>query len=328
MLSPDWTYSTIQQALAPTGIGRVHEETKKLRQKIATMFWIKAAIYFGAGINLLNTAMRKMDETKHPEYYKHREDMDWTDYTLMGNAIGHKTHLFAGRFSDGTERYIRWGKQFREFPEMLFDATGFNPITASLKKMGGKGNTLLQLASQIATGHSLSMFKNRDIADTEGWEKVWGITKTIFTAPFPFSTRTMFDKNKDFFITDIAMPSSKGMTRGKAIRYFKYAYERKDADFFKAVYSDALDNNLPAPILADAALSTLKAENTRDVKSHIRTIEDIDEALKTATLKEKKVLYNQKKRMIKEKVMLEHGGALLDLHIQKLEAEGIFEERE
>lgn len=43
LLSPDWTISTIRQALSPTGIGRVHKETVGVRRKAGAMFWLKAA---------------------------------------------------------------------------------------------------------------------------------------------------------------------------------------------------------------------------------------------------------------------------------------------
>ena len=42
-------------------------------------------------------------------------------------CIYNQTYLFSGRNKDGTEKYIRWGKQFREFPELLFDDNHFNP---------------------------------------------------------------------------------------------------------------------------------------------------------------------------------------------------------
>ncbi len=65
-------------------------------------------MYFGVGINTLNAYFRKQDQEENPELYP--EKMSVWDYTMFNNTLGHKTHLFTGRYDDGTERYLRWGK--------------------------------------------------------------------------------------------------------------------------------------------------------------------------------------------------------------------------
>ena len=299
LLSADWTTSTMRQALAPTGFGSIHRETRGLRRKLGAMFWAKAIIYFGGGINMLNLTFREWDKKKNPKYYKNKKTL--LDNTMYGNAIGHKTHLFVGRYEDGRERYIRWGKQFRELPEMIFDDTGFSPISASVKKILGKANPNLQLISKIATGHSLSGFKDDDIYGKKGWDWTYGVAKTLFKAPLPFSSRTIFNKNKEFHLTDVAMPSSAGMSRYKSIELFKVAITKKDDRFLKEVYQDALENNLPAYTLFNAAITSLKAEETKSYNSDIKTIGDLKQKLKTARSEEDiRRISGKLKRFIKE----------------------------
>ena len=117
---------------------------------------------------------------------------------MIGNTIGKRTNLFVGRYADGTERYIRWGKQFRELLEFFFDSTGFSPIAASLKKVGGKIAPLMQLTSQIFTGVAPSGFRNDDIYGKKGWDKTFGIFKTLLKSPLPFASRSLLTKDKEF----------------------------------------------------------------------------------------------------------------------------------
>lgn len=323
LLSPDWTLSTLRQAMSPLGVGAINKEFKKQRMKMGIKFWIKAALYFMTGINLLNYLYRKWDEKENPQYYDDKEK-GFLNKTMIGNTIGHKTHLFAGRYEDGTERYIRWGKQFRELPEMFYDDTGFSPISASLKKMGGKTAPVFQKATIIMTGVSPSGFTNRDIYGKKGWQRVWGITKELGTSPLPFSSRTLFDKNKEFYITDIAMPASKGMTRYKAVELFQIAIEeyRKNGDdrYLKEVYQDVLKNNLSAYDLYKTALTITKSTRTKEINQDMKSIKDIEERLKEdISTREKDTLNRRLKRFRKEEKNKRKSRQLLDKAIRELE---------
>ena len=321
LLSPDWTISTGRQALSPTGLGAIHKETARLRKKLGRLFWIKAAIYFGGGINLLNVLFRKNDEKNNPQYYKDQKLTFW-DRTMIGNSIGHKTHLFSGRYKSGQERYVRWGKQFRELPEMFYDDTSFSPISASLKKIGGKTAPLFQLGTIISTGVSPSGFRERNIYGKKGWDRTWGIAKTLIESPLPFSTRSIMQRDKEFKLTDLAMPSSKGMSRYKAIDLFKIAIERKDERLFKEVWQDSLRNNIPPYDMFKTSLTILKATNTKEINSKIKTLEDVEKAFPLAkTLKEKNVLRRKKIRLKKEKLQLENGGKFLKKALRELTRE-------
>jgi hypothetical protein len=279
LLSADWTTSTMRQALAPTGIGKIHKETVGLRRRLGVYFWIKAAIYFGVGINMLNYTFRKWDEEKNPQYYKDKEMTFW-DRTMAGNSLGKRTNLFVGRYEDGSERYIRWGKQFRELAELFFDDTGFSPISATLKKAGSKLAPVIQLVSQITTGMSPSGFKNDDVYGKKGWDKTLGIFKTLAKAPVPFSMRRLLDKDREAHVTDLAFPSSRGMSRYRSIELFKHAITTKDERLLKEIYQDTLQNNLPAFTLFNAAITSLKAQATKEANARLKEIEDIKAEIK------------------------------------------------
>lgn len=322
LLSPDWTLSTIRQAMSPTGAGAIHDESVALRKKLGRMFWLKALLYFGVGINLLNATNRKKDAKEHPEQYK---DAKFLDYTMVGNAIGHKSHLFAGRYKDGSERYIRWGKQFREVPELFMDDLSFSPVSASLKKLGGKAAPNMQIASTVFTGHSLSGFEVREISEAEGWDRTFAIVKDLLKKPLPFSARNLVNDERESFISDIAMPSSKGMTRWKAVKLYKIGIERGDERVIKEVYQDAIDNNLPARTLLRAAATSLKAERTKELKKNSENVEDVESLMaKTTDKRDLKRLGLQKARMIKDKAEIQaviKGMHIFENEIKKLEVE-------
>jgi hypothetical protein len=282
-LSPDWTYSTINQGMGLMGVGAIHDEFSGMggfRQDLAKRFWLHAALYFGIGINLLNVVNRMADRKKFPEKYK---DMSFADMMLSGNSIGHKTHLFMGRWDDGTERYLRWGKQFREIPEMLFDEMSFNPIAGSLRKLGAKAAPMPQLLSVWTTGSTLSGFTIRSVKEAEGWEKTWELLKYTLKTPLPLATRNLIEEGKEFGITDLAMPSSKGMTRATAIRLYKIGIKRGDPNVMWDVAKACNMNNLPALELMKAASTAVKAETTKELTRSLRTIEQVDEALEKTT---------------------------------------------
>ena len=78
-------------------------------------------------MNGLNAVMKARDKEKekekadeirktNPDYKSpyelaYPDGMKWYDYTMLGNSLGQQTHLFLGRYEDGTEMYVRWGKQ-------------------------------------------------------------------------------------------------------------------------------------------------------------------------------------------------------------------------
>ena len=315
LLSPDWTVSTVRQALSPTGVGAIHKETKAIRKKHGRMFWAKAGLYFGVGIQLLNAVFRKKDEEENPKYYKEKKNKSIIDYTMLGNVSGMKTRLFVGRYKDGTERYIKWGKQFREIPELFIDP---------FKKIGGKASPAAQKISEVFTGSTLGGFTNKNIHGKKGWTKTLGRIKAIAASPIPFSANTLFRKDREFKPLDLMFPASKGMSSSKGIHLIKSAItisnKENRAKEIEKISLELIQNNIAPEPIFKAALSSHKAQNTTDINSNIRNIDDAKKALKKATsTRDRDVIKRKIKKIKKERAALNDGLNWLKGAIRKVD---------
>lgn len=327
LLSMDWTFSTTRQALALTGIGKVHKETAGLRRKMAWKFWGRAGLYFGIGMNALNAFFREWDMKENPQFYEDgKEDWDYFDKTMFGNTPGKKTQLLAGRYDDGSERYLKWGKQLWDFFELII-----NPP----KKIGGKAAPLPQLMSSIFTGHSLSGFRNDDTYKKKGLEKTLGILKTVAKAFIPLSIKKAMRDDVEFKVTDIVMRSTKGMTRYTAIDYFKQAIVDyieqdivdRDERMIEETYRAALRNNLPAFTLFNSALSWIGAEASAELRESVDSIEDVRAKMSVSESPRERMRYGKiLGRLEREKADIEQGVKLLGAALEKARALDMSEE--
>ena len=318
LLSPDWTLSTIRQALSVTGLGAVNKDNRIDRMKMGAMFWGKALIYFGTLINGLNVMYRKRDEEEFPELYP--DDMNFWDYTMFGNTIGKQTNLFTGRDSDGRENYIRWGKQFRELPELFYDDSGFNFPQAMVKKLGSKANPLLQTIVQVFTGKTLSGFENYNLKEKKGLDWTIGLMKTLGEAPLPFSSKSFLREDKDFKPADLFLPSSTGMTRKRAKELYSTAIKRGDFNMMRQVYMGAYRNNMDAYTLFDESMRSVTSELSFDLMKDLKTIEDINAQLLVEDSPGRlKALANRLKRMHKEEEYKSNALNLLEAATSKME---------
>ena len=124
---------------------------------------------------------------------------------------------------------------------------------------------------------------------------------------------TLLQEGKEFHVSDIAMPSSKGMTRYKAIELFKHAMVKKDERLLKEVYQYTLQNNLPAYSLFGTALTVLKAESTREFNDGIDSINDVISKMNNVTSPaDIKRIQNTIDRMVKENNDRKMGMIMLD----------------
>lgn len=307
LLSPDWTISTIRQALSPFGIGAIYDDrtfwekvTRQnnptadtddvlaVRRKYGTSFWLMAALLFIPFYNSLNALFRKKDESdelakaeemrvtdpnyKSPYELAYPDGMKWYDYTMLGNTMGHQTHLFSGRYDDGTEMYLRWGKQFRELPELFFGRDGFSIPGPMIDKLAGKVNPMINLMTNFVGGVSPTGWENPFMKNKRGWEKEWGRVQVLLSSFTPYSIPT--DSEKEFVLTDLMMPSAKGFSAYKARRGFETAIASGDIDMVGKVYNACVLNGLNADELFETTLKSIEATARKSMIEGVETVGD------------------------------------------------------
>lgn len=305
LLSPDWTVSTIRQALAPFGVGRLYDDKRfaeqfkqlksggpeSVRAKYAITFWTNAALVWGTIANALNAYMRRKDEEeetakaeerrmvdpsyKSPYELAYPDGMKWYDYMLPGNTLGHQTHLFAGRYDDGTETYLRWGKQFREMPELFFGREGFSFPGAALEKIAGKLNPMINLAVNLVGGVGVSGFKNPFMQNKTGLERDLGRLYTLLSAFTPYSIPT--DREKEFVLASLVMPDSKGYTAYKARRDYETAIKSGDMSLVEKVYDACVMNGLDAEDLYKTTYKSILSETRKEM---LESFDNVNDAVK------------------------------------------------
>ena len=314
LLSPDWTWSSLRQAMAPLGVGQLYDDKKfwqkwnmkvrakdmtdeeliaSVRKKNGRAFWFNAMMFFGICMNGLNYITRKNDvddedekakkerETdpnyQNPYELAYPEGMDFWDYTMFGNTMGKGTLLFAGRYDDGRERYIRWGKQFRELPELFIGDDGFSFPGPMLRKFAGKANPLLQtLAPIIGEGMMLSGWQNPYMKDKKGWDMELGRLKTLLAGFTPFTLQSFMSGDKEWHASDLLMPSTPGFSNYKAQKYFVDAIEAHDMDMCAGVYAACVLNGLDAEKLYKAAESKVDAEQKEISMKGVKDVVDAE----------------------------------------------------
>lgn len=254
LLAPDWTFSVLKQAAAPAKGIYLQTKARKaptaeayIQQKLAgkaltrqgTKFWAKAGLYFNLIAQSVNYALTKK------EYGEGRFTWD--------NPEGHYLNIFIGRNKDGTERYMRMGKQFREVLEW-----GMNPI----KRLGAKLSPGVRESIRQISAHDPGSGYPTEWAEKEGLATVPERLMSIAEMPIPFSLRPYVKSRPGVFM--FTFPTSKGMTNYKAVDLFKKALKDEDIDRARKIYIDALQNNLDAEQLFKTAKSSIKADITYD----------------------------------------------------------------
>ena len=300
LLSPDWTMSTIRQALAPMGVGQLYndeafwkkyfkgDDVASVRKQYGRAFWLRAALFaipLVTGINMCNR-MEDEEEQKaiadekrktDPNYLSpyemaYPDGMKWYDYTMYGNTVGHSTHLFMGRYEDGSEQYLRWGKQFRELPELMFGPDGFGFPDPLIHKIVGKLNPMADAFINLISGNSFTGWVNEDMKDKEGLDKNLGRLTYLGKKFIPFAWN--LDATTEFKPIDLLMPSTKGFSRGKAIKQFKVAIMNDDKDYAKLVMDACKMNGLNGDQLLETAWKVLEAEGRKNMVEGVETVDD------------------------------------------------------
>lgn len=249
-LSPDWTLSTLRQAGAvPQGLIRALATGNKTQLRRATFFWARSALYFNIiaqSINFYNT---------EKEYGKGRFTWD--------NTPGKELDIFIGHNPDGTERYLRTGKQFREVLEY-----GIDPI----QKIGSKMSPVAREGIRQLTKHDPGSGFPTKFAETDMWSpeglKERGIS--LIKSPIPFSLRSyVSDRPANFMFT---WPTSKGLSNFKTRKLFKEAIKRNEPELVERIYISALENGLDAQALYKGVFADIKTDITYDNKKVAKKI--------------------------------------------------------
>jgi len=235
LLSPDWFLSTLRQATMPFNTGGRSALENQLRGEVGREFWKTGGIVLFTVINQMNKAFTKF------EYGEARN--------LWENAPDHKTHLFLGRNeATGEERYMRWGKQFRELIEWFI-----NPI----EKLKGKQAPLFRAALEQFYPYAYG-----NIAKSRGKGKIANIKARGLEAAktfVPFSVGNI-QRRGEIDPLMFAFPISSGMKYYKAIELFEKAYRTRNADRIAEVYEHAANNGLDAHRLLKIAESNVGYE--------------------------------------------------------------------
>jgi hypothetical protein len=240
-LSPDWTVSTLKQA------GSVFSKDVVKRRR-GRKFWSRAALYYLTIVNAVNAA----NSQKHLGEPR----------MLWDNDPGHELDLFAGFNDDGTKKYIRVGKQFREVLEW--------PVEP-LKKAGAKANPILRQVSKQFSGADLGSGFPAEFQGKTLFESLPSRLQTAGEDLFiPFSLRGLITDQPGAFL--FMLPTSRGMTNFKTRKLFSEAIKDSDAKEIQRIYVAALENNLDAKSLFKSATSEIKADITYDNKSLARDI--------------------------------------------------------
>jgi len=268
LLAPDWTISTLKQAAAPvTGAMRGDKSLMVTGSK----FWAKAAF-----LNVLIAESINYATTKK---ITGEGKFTWE------NDPGHETHIFAGYNDDGTKRYLRTGKQFRESIEW---------VMKPLEKFGGKLSPVMRETVRQLSGHEPGSGFPTEFADKEGLEELYERGKSIITTPVPFSLKPYLKKGsaKTFLFT---LPASKGMSNYKTVKLFKNAIKDKDIQKVKRVYISALENDLDAYQLFKNSKASVKSDMTMDDKIIAKDIFDEMKGLDPTARKDLVDIYKKRK---------------------------------
>lgn len=329
LLSPDWNASTTRHFLALTGFGSIWNEAtfenfkhyyKRLGHGILTpedegrrSRQISALLCYGLGFmvfyeaiaNGINAAFRALDEEKerkmaeeirktNPSYRSpyelaYPDGMKWYDYLMRGNSLGQQSKIYLGRYADGTEMYIRHGKQFREVPEYLFNHKGELEFPGPMvQRMIGKANPMLRMTLDNINYLSDFQASHADQEIQRKYGKTIGLLykDALYWAPFLIPSQ----ENKEFKAVDFFFPSSKGFSPWKAQSYFKDFILSGDMEGVVMTYQSCERNGIDPEAQIKAAIGSVKALESAEMSDGVTSLQEASkrfDAAKSITEKKK-----------------------------------------
>ena len=266
------------------------DEGRRSRQISALLCYGIGFMVFYEGIaNGINAAFRALDEEKerkkakeirktNPSYKSMYElaygdeGMKWYDYLMRGNSLGQQSKIFLGRYADGTEMYIRHGKQFREVPEYLFNHKGELEFPGPMvQRMIGKANPMVRMTLDDINYLSDFQASHADQEIQRKYGKSIGLLykDALYWAPFLIPSQ----ENKEFKAVDFFFPSSKGFSPWKAQSYFKDFILSGDMEGVVMTYQSCKRNGIDAEAQIKAAIGSVKALESAEMKDGVTSLQ-------------------------------------------------------
>lgn len=304
-----WAATREKGKLTPDDWGRLSRQLSAL-----LCYGIGFMIFYEGFANAFNAAFRALDEDKdrkkaeelrktNPNYRSpyelaYPDGMKWYDYLMRGNSLGQQSKIFMGRYADGTEMYIRHGKQFREVPEYLFNHKGELEFPGPMvQRMIGKANPMVRMTLDDINYLSDFQASHADQEIQRKYGKTIGLLykDALYWAPFLIPSQ----ENKEFKAVDFFFPSSKGFSPWKAQSYFKDFILSGDMEGVVMTYQSCERNGIDPEEQIKAAIGSVKALESAEMKDGITSLQVASERFDEAkSITEKKKMRQKMKKFL------------------------------
>lgn len=294
------------------------DEGRRSRQISSLLcYGIGFMVFYEAFANGVNAAFRAQDEEKerkkaeeirktNPSYKSMyelaygNEGMKWYDYLMRGNSLGQQSKIFMGRYEDGTEMYIRHGKQFREVPEYLFNHKGELEFPGPMvQRMIGKANPMVRMTLDDINYLSDFQASHADQEIQRKYGKAIGLLykDALYWAPFLIPSQ----ENKEFKAVDFFFPSSKGFSPWKAQSYFKDFILSGDMEGVVMTYQSCQRNGIDAEAQIKAAIGSVKALESAEMSDGVTSLQEASKRFDAAkSITEKKKMRQKMKKFLSQ----------------------------
>lgn len=294
------------------------DEGRRSRQISSLLCYGIGFMVFYEGIaNGINAAFRALDEEKerkkaevirktNPSYKSMYElaygdeGMKWYDYLMRGNSLGQQSKIFMGRYEDGTEMYIRHGKQFREVPEYLFNHKGELEFPGPMvQRMIGKANPMVRMTLDDINYLSDFQASHADQEIQRKYGKTIGLLykDALYWAPFLIPSQ----ENKEFKAVDFFFPSSKGFSPWKAQSYFKDFILSGDMEGVVMTYQSCQRNGIDPEAQIKAAIGSVKALESAEMSDGVTSLQEASKRFDAAkSITEKKKMRQKMKKFLSQ----------------------------
>lgn len=303
---------SVEDGLTPNDEGRRGRQISAL-----LCYGIGFMVFYEAIANGINAAFRAMDEEKerkkaeeirktNPSYKSMYElaygdeGMKWYDYLMRGNSLGQQSKIFLGRYADGTEMYIRHGKQFREVPEYLFNHKGELEFPGPMvQRMIGKANPMVRMTLDDINYLSDFQASHADQEIQRKYGKTIGLLykDALYWAPFLIPSQ----ENKEFKAVDFFFPSSKGFSPWKAQSYFKDFILSGDIEGVVMTYQSCQRNGIDPEAQIKAAIGSVKALESAEMQDGVTSLQEASKRFDAAkSITEKKKMRQKMKKFLSQ----------------------------